>query len=168
MVGSSRRRCLDHGPGAAANDRQVLAHHRPPHRADVGTPAAAQLAQVGLGGHAAVEADQPPAGTETAFQGLNHRHERRRVAAVAGPRFLARREAVAVDDQADRQLLAIGPMVARVAALGLGVVIQAALEIGAGQVVQEQVVAEVNRSRPCSARCFSMVCLCGSTRLRQR
>ena len=36
-------------------------------------------------------------------------------------------------------------MVARVAALGLGIVIQAALEIGAGQVVQQQVVAEVEQ-----------------------
>ena len=36
-------------------------------------------------------------------------------------------------------------MIARVAALGLGIVGQAALEVGAGQVVQEQVVGEAEQ-----------------------
>src|SRR5271165_1269422 len=62
---------------------------------------------------------------------------------VAASRALpAQGKAFAVDDQTEAQLLAVGPMVARVTALGFGIVWQAAFEIGTGQVVEEQVVAK--------------------------
>jgi hypothetical protein len=105
----------------------------------------AELAQIGLGGHASVEAKDAGAGTEACFEGLDHGQERGGVRAVARQRFIAQGEAVAVDDQADAQLFAIGPMIAGVAALGLGIILQAPLEIGAGQVVQEQIVLEVKQ-----------------------
>jgi hypothetical protein len=135
-------RRLHHGPGTAANHRQMLAHHGPPRGAHVRPIAGAQLTQVVLGSHAAVEAQQASAGAEAAFPGRNHGQKRCGIAAVAGQCFPTEREAVAVDDQADAQLLTVGAMIARVAALGLGMVFQTALAVGAGQVVEQQVVVQ--------------------------
>lgn len=138
-----RGRGLHPDPGTPANDRHMLAHHRSPRGAHRGAVALAPVVQVGLGGQAAVEAEQALAGAETPLPGRDQGQQRRRIAAVTGPGFPAPGEAVAVDHEPDAQVLAIGAMGAGITALGLGMVLQPALDVGAGQVVQQQVVAEV-------------------------
>ena len=61
---------------------------------------------------------------------------------LPGQRFITQRKALAIDDQTDAQLFAIGPMIAGVAALGLGIAIHTPLEVGAGQVVQQKIVGK--------------------------
>ena len=115
MVGfASLRRLRTTVQGPRANDRQMLAYHgAPAWRTQVGALALAQL-RAGwprwpCRGRSRGCAD---GAAETGFEGRDHGQERRRVAAVAGQGFIAQGKAFAVDDQADAQLLAIGPMVA--------------------------------------------------------
>ncbi len=84
-------------------------------------------------------------GRSEALEGLDHGQEGRGARAVAWQRFIAQGKAIAVDDPADAPLLAIGPMIAGIAPLGLGIVTQTPLEIGARQVVQEQIVPGVKQ-----------------------
>src|SRR5205823_5903948 len=88
-------------PGAAANDRQMLAYDRATTATQVTAFRTAEFAQIGLRGHASVEAKDAGAGTEACFEGLDHGQERGGVRAVARQRFIAQGKAVAVDDQAD-------------------------------------------------------------------
>ena len=57
-------------------------------------------------------------GRNEALEGLDHGQEGRGVRAVARQRFIAQGKAIAVDDQADAPLLAIGPMIAGITPLG--------------------------------------------------
>ena len=65
------------------------------------------------------------------------------VAGVAGQGVMGQGKALAGDDQGDDDLLAIAAMIARVAALGQVVVLGQALEVAAGQIVQQQIVVEL-------------------------
>ena len=93
------------------------------------------MAQVGLGGHAAIETDDALAAAATCFEFFDHGIERGGVAGFAVEDFEAERKAGAIDDQADAQLFAIGPMIARVATLGFGVALHAAFEVSTGKIV---------------------------------
>ena len=65
------------------------------------------------------------------------------VLGVAGPGAMGQGKALARDHQGDDDLLAIAAMVAGIAAPGQLVVLGQAFEVGAGQVVQQQVVIEL-------------------------
>ena len=58
---------------------------------------------------------------------------------------MSSRESLAIDDQADDHLFAVGAMVAGIASLGFGVEVGLALKIGAGQVVEQDRVVEVEQ-----------------------
>ena len=63
-------------------------------------------------------------------QQIEHGGERAAILGVAGKNLVDDRKAVAIDHQGDHDLLAVRPMIARVAALGLGVAGTLAFEIG--------------------------------------
>src|SRR5262249_3940888 len=114
-----------------------------PRRADdVARAAAAQPGQGGLADHAAVQHPDAPL---AAVAGLHARHDLLdggAVGAVAGEALVAQGVAIAGHDQADEHLLAILAVVAGVAAARLRVGGRLALEVGAGDVVQQQVVLQ--------------------------
>ena len=62
---------------------------------------------------------------------------------VARPGVVGQRKALARHHQGDDDLLAIAAMIAGIAAAGQVVLLGQALEVGAGQVVQQQVVVEL-------------------------
>jgi hypothetical protein len=64
------------------------------------------------------------------------------VVGVAGEHLVAQREAVEGHHQGDADLLAVGPVIAAVAALGQRVGRRLALEVGAGHVVQQHLVVD--------------------------
>ena len=66
----------------------------------------------------------------------------RGVVGVAGEHLVAQREAVEGHHQGDADLLAVGPMIAAVAALRQRVGLRLALEVGAGHVVQQHLVVD--------------------------
>ena len=65
------------------------------------------------------------------------------VLGVAGPGAMGQRKALAGEDQSQDDLLAIAAMVAGIAAAGQVVVLGQAFEVGAGQVVEQQIVIEL-------------------------
>ena len=69
-------------------------------------------------------------------QHLEHGGERRAVLGIAGKHLVSDGKAVAIDHQSDHDLLAVGTMIARVAALGLGVAGAHAFEISRGEIVE--------------------------------
>ncbi len=69
-------------------------------------------------------------------QPVEHGGERRAVLGIAGKHFMTDRKAFAPHRQADDDLLAVGPAVARIAAPGLGIGHGQAFEIGRGEVVE--------------------------------
>lgn len=73
------------------------------------------------------------------FNGPHGGLERGHVDGVAGEDFVSQREALGGDHQGDVQLLAVGAVVARVAAPGFGHRFGGALEVGARQVVEDDV-----------------------------
>src|ERR1039457_6467855 len=93
------------------------------------------MPQVGLGGHVAIKANEASQAAAALFEFFDQWVEGLGVAGVAGEGFIAEGKAIAVDGQADAQLLAIGAMVAGVAALGLGIAGHASFEVGTCQVV---------------------------------
>ncbi len=62
---------------------------------------------------------------------------------VARPGAMGQGKAFATEHQGEDDLLAIAAMVARIATLGQVVFLGQALEVGAGQIVEEQVVIEL-------------------------
>ena len=64
------------------------------------------------------------------------------VGAIAGEHFVAQRHPLAGDHQGDADLFAVGPMIAAVAALGQRVALGQAFEVGAGHIVEQQVVLQ--------------------------
>src|SRR6202035_2904173 len=69
-------------------------------------------------------------------QQIQHGGERGAVLRVAGKHFVSDGKAVAIDHQSDHDLLAVRTMIARVAALGLGVAGTLAFEISRGEIVE--------------------------------
>ena len=66
----------------------------------------------------------------------------REVVGVAGEHLVAQRKAVEGHDQRDADLLAVGAMIAGIAALGLRVGFRLAFEIGARDVVEQHFVLD--------------------------
>ena len=66
----------------------------------------------------------------------------RGVMGVAGEHFVAQREAIEGDHQSDAHLLAVGTVIARVAALGLRIGGRLAFEVGRGDVVEQHFVVD--------------------------
>ena len=64
------------------------------------------------------------------------------VVRVAGEHLVAQREAVEGHHQGDADLLAIRPMIAAVATPRQGIAFRLALEVGAGHVVQQDLVVD--------------------------
>ena len=69
---------------------------------------------------------------------------------VAGEHLIAERKAVERHDKGDQDLFAVGAMIAGVAALRLRVRFRLALEIGAGDVIEQHVV--LNRKQLSASR----------------
>ena len=67
------------------------------------------------------------------------------VGAIAGKHLIAERDAVARHHQADANLLAVGPMVAAVAAAGERVALGLTLEVCARHVVQQQLIVKLEQ-----------------------
>jgi len=65
------------------------------------------------------------------------------VVGIAGENFVPQWDALLGDDQADAHLQAIRPTVTRITTLGLGITPALSFEVGAGDVVQQQVVLEI-------------------------
>ena len=65
-----------------------------------------------------------------------------RIVGVAGEHLVAQGKAVEGHDQRDAHLLAVGPMIARIAALCLRVGFRLAFEIGARDVVEQHLVLD--------------------------
>jgi hypothetical protein len=59
---------------------------------------------------------------------------------VAGEHFVAQRKAIEGDHQRDAHLLAIGAVIARVAALRLRIALGLPFEVGRGEVIQQHVI----------------------------
>ena len=69
-------------------------------------------------------------------QQIEHGGKRGAILGVAGEHLVGDRKAVAIDHQGDHHLLTIRPVIARVAALGLGIALTLAFEIGRGEIVE--------------------------------
>ena len=77
--------------------------------------------------------------------------------AIAGEDLEAEREAVARDDQADADLLAIAAMIARVASLGERIALGHSLEIRTRNIVEQKIVVEIEeRTEPLLQMCFEL------------
>src|SRR5262245_15096794 len=114
-----------------------------PRRADdIPGAAAAEPGQGGLADHAAVQDPNPPLAAVAALHPGHDLLDGGAVVAVAGEDLVAQRVALPGDDQADEHLLAVAAVIARVAALRLRVGRGFALEVGAGDVVEQQVVLQ--------------------------
>ena len=105
-------------------------------------------------GHAAVDHHRAPG----AFAGAplerpKHLIQRGGVVAIAGENFVCFGEAVAVEDQAHHYLLAVGALVARVAALGLRIALGPTLEVGRGEIIKQQGVVEIKQGPFARGQC---------------
>jgi hypothetical protein len=116
----------------------------------VGRPHLAHLGQTRFGGDAAVHDPDPPRMAVARFDAVEEFAQGAVVAAVAGQHFVAQRKAFRCDDQGDHHLPAVTTLVAAVAILAQvfrsawGV----ALEIGAGQVVEQDVETRAEQFAP--------------------
>ena len=112
-------------------------------RADDVAPAGlAQPRQILGAGHAAVG---DPDASQHAMPRLHGGHDRLqgpRIVGIAGEHLVAERKAVEGHDQGDAHLLAVGAMIAGIAALRLRVGFRLALEIGARDVVEQHFVLD--------------------------
>jgi hypothetical protein len=92
------------------------------------------------------------------LHGRDHLIDGRGVVAIAGEDLVAQRKAVLGDDQADQHLEAIGTAVAGVATPCQRIGRTLALEIGAGDIVEEQLVLQVEEvSQPLPQVAFQLV-----------
>jgi len=109
---------------------------------DVAASGRAQPSQVLGARHAAVGDPHPPDDAVTCLHGGDDRLQGARIVGVAGEHFVTQRKAVERHHQRDQDLLAVATMIARIAALRLAIGQRLALEIGAGDVVEQHVVAQ--------------------------
>ena len=116
-------------------------------RDQVAQPPRTELLEVLLERHAAVDDDHLPAAkaAHARFERVEHRRQACAVLGVAVEDLVCLGEAVAVDDQTDDHLLAVGALVARVAALGAGIGQRLTFEVRGGQVVEEDGLVEVEQ-----------------------
>ena len=109
---------------------------------DVLPPARLQEVEVLFRDHAAIQCPDALRPAVAGFHRLDDLLQGRRVVPISGEDFVAQRQAAARHHQADADLLAVGPMVARVAALGQGIRVGLAFEVRARHVVQQQIVLD--------------------------
>ena len=145
---------------------------------DVGEPAVAlglaagddivQLALRDLGevvveGHAAVDhhgCALPQAGA--LGEAIEHGGERLAILSVAGEHLVSDWKALAVDHEPDHDLLAVGAVIARVAALGLVIAGALAFKIGRGEIVEiDRRSSRLNKLRSHATSAVSMAARCG-------
>ena len=155
----SRRRAAQHVGFSAARQGDQLGFHFFPHlhpgalqkfafhplqlragRAHQVLPAPlAQRRQIRFAHDPAVKHPDPPRPSVLAFHHAHDRFQARHIRAVAAEGFVAQGKTFGVDDERDHHLLAVGPMVARVAPLQQRVLLGLAFHVGAGQVVKQHV-----------------------------
>ena len=112
---------------------------------DVAPPALAQKLDVVFARHPAIHHPDPAGPAVEPFDVPDHLFQRGRVVAIAGEDFVAQRHAAAAHHQGDVDLLAVRPMIARIAPLRLRVLLRLTFKVGAGHVVQQQVVVELEQ-----------------------
>ena len=153
---------LNRAPAVRSGERKGELLQLRLRRADDVAPAGrAQPRQILGAGHAAVG---DPDASQHAMSGLHGGHDRlqgSRVVGVAGEDLVAQRKAVKRHDQSDTHLLAVGAMIARIAALRLRVGFRQAFEIRARDVVEQHLVlATANSSPQRCDKCASSAALC--------
>ena len=148
----ARRRDADHGGpvGLSGEGLLVGAPFRIARRDQIVMAARPDLGQVRREGHAPVDDDRRAAPAPGAlFQAREHVVHGGLILAIAVEDFVGLRKAVPVQDQPDHHLLAIRPMIARIAALGLRVTRALPFEVRRGQVVEvDGVVQGEERALP--------------------
>mgnify|MGYP000661908548 CR=1 FL=1 len=110
--------------------------------------ALAKELQVVFTDDAAIKDPEAAGFAELRFDGVENVFERGPIQTIAGKEFVAERKAFERDDQRQDQLFAIGPMIARVTALGLGHGLDVALKISAGQIVEQQIEGRAEEILP--------------------
>jgi hypothetical protein len=95
--------------------------------------------QILLTHNAAIEDPDPACLAILALDHAEHRLHGRYVAAIAVECFITEWETLVVYDQHDHQLLAVGPMIPRVAAANHRILFRRAFHIRAGQIVKKNV-----------------------------
>ena len=135
----------DRLPTAVAQGVGELLQPGPRRADDVARTAFFQPVECRLADHAAIQDPDASAAAVTGFHAGDDFPDGGAIVAVAGEDLVAERIAVARHHQTDEHLLAVGPMVARVAAPGLRIGSGLALKVSAGDVVQEQVVFQVEQ-----------------------
>ena len=110
---------------------------------DVASPALLEKRHVVGRYHATVHHPDPVRFPVLALHRLHDLLHGRDVAAIAGEDFVAQRQAAAAHHQGDVDLFAVWTVVPRIASLRLWIRFRRALEIGARDVVQQQVVVEL-------------------------
>ena len=98
--------------------------------------------EVILRDHAAIQGPDALRLAVPRFHRLDDLLQRRRIVPISREHFVAQRQAAARHHQADADLFAVGPMVARVATLGQRIGMGLSLEVRARHVVQQQVVLD--------------------------
>ena len=135
-----------HGvPVAFGQGPLELAEHRLGRADDVLAAAVAQELQILLADHAAVQHPDALRLAVLRFHGRDDLGNGFAVVGVACENFVTQRNAFLRDDQADAHLQAIRTTVTRITALGLGITLALSFEVGAGDVVQQQVVLEIEQ-----------------------
>src|SRR5258708_14565815 len=109
---------------------------------EIATPAAVQPRHCLGTGHAAIHHPDAMGHAVAAFHRRNDLFDSGYVGAIAGKHLVAKRYAVTGHDKAAADLLAIAPLIAAVATFGHRVCRGLALELGAGQVVEQKLVVE--------------------------
>ena len=141
---------LDHAPAVRGGELGGELLQLRLRRADDVAPAGlAQPRQILGAGHAAIG---DPDAAQHAMPGLHGGHDRLqgpRIVGVAGEHLVAQREAVEGHHQGDAHLLAVGAVIAGIAALRLRVGRRLALEIGARDVIEQHFV--LNREQLAAA-----------------
>jgi hypothetical protein len=127
-----------------------------------------------FGGDAAVHDPDAAGGAVAAADELEHGAEGRFIGGVAGEHFVGEGEAFGGDNEGDDDLHAVGAAVSAMAeAAGVGGIVgDVALEVGAGEVVEEDFVGRAKEVGPALAevaksRCAGL-CECGGGRGRGR
>jgi hypothetical protein len=115
--------------------------------------------QIFGGGHAAVDHHRAArAFTGAPLQRAEHLIHRGGIVTIAGKAFVGGGKAVAVEHQPHHHLLAVGPLVARLVALGLRIALGQTLEVGRGEIIEEERVVEVKQAPfACGERGFNLL-----------
>jgi len=102
-------------------------------------PPAAQELQVLLRSNAAVKNPHPPCGAKARFHGLDDLRKGHRVMGVASEDLVVNGKAVRRHHQGEHDLLAVGPVITRIAALDQRVVLHQPFKKAAGQIAKQQI-----------------------------